>query len=268
MAIFKNGDKVVFRGNYNRGEEYYRQYYPILGEIGVIVKKNACMGRNEYLVKFGSEENWTYCNGKEIELLNEYSTTLDVNSLYPQVITCDDSRGYGKSATEEVVIVETKIEYLQKEIEKLKKKMEEKEMKNEVLELWYTRSISQISKEYDEKEIEFNESKELVVKYNDIVDRFENELKELYESEENVENNYIRDALSSGSMYKYKINYDKLRDEFIEKYISERNEKINELDELKREIDAQLSLSTDSEYQIDVLIRYGVLDKKTKKMVN
>ena len=196
------------------------------------------------------------------------SNVLDVNSLYPQAITCGGSRGYGKSAAEEIAILETKIECLQKELEKLEKKMEEKEMKNEVLELWYTRRLTQISKEYDEKEIEFNESIELVVKYNDIVDRFENELKELYESEENVENKYIRDALNGGSMYKYKINRDKLRDEFVEKYISERNEKINELDELKREINAQLSLSNDSEYQIDVLIRYGVLDKKTKKMVN
>ena len=261
MNKFHIGALVRYIGDFDRNADYHRNYYPLVGDIGEIVDKveEDDTGYIEYEIRFdpNNSESWTYCNDNELEPL-----------LPETVITCGDSRGYGKSATEEVAILETKIECLQKEIEKLEKKMEEKEMKNEVLELWYTRRLTQISKVYDEKEREFNESIELVVKYNDIVNRFENELKDLYESEENVENKYIRDALSSGSMYKYKINYDKLRDEFVEKYISERNEKINELDELKREIDAQLSLSNDSEYQIDVLIRYGVLDKKTKKMVN
>ena len=205
----------------------------------------------------------SYLDGCELK-----SNVLDVNSLYPQVITCGGSRGYGKSATEAIVMLETKIECLQKELEKLEKKMEEKEMKNDVLELWYTRQLGKIYKEYDEKEIEFNESIELVVKYNDIVNRFENELKELYESEENVENKYIRDALNGGSMYKYKINHDKLRDEFLDKYISERNDKVNELDDKYKEIKAILSLSNDADYQLDVLKTYGIIDKKTKKMVD
>lgn len=141
------------------------------------------------------------------------------------------------------------------------------DMKNEVLELWYTRKHNKIMKEYEEKEREFNNSKELVIKYKEIVKRFENELEELYKSEENVEKVYITDELTE-SLYKYKINYDKLSDEFVDEYLLERSNKLHELDELRKEIDAQLSLSTDSEYQIDVLIRYGVLDKKTKKMVD
>ena len=39
-------------------------------------------------------------------------------------------------------------------------------------------------------------------------------------------------------------------------------------DELKKEIDAQLSLSSELDYQREVLITYGILDKKTKKMVD
>ena len=43
---------------------------------------------------------------------------------------------------------------------------------------------------------------------------------------------------------------------------------IGELDKLKEEIDAQLSLSSELDYQIEVLTTYGILDKKTKKMVD
>ena len=202
-----------------------------------------------------------YLDGFELE-----NNIIDVSSSYPQVMTCEGSRGYGKSISEEVIELETKIDCLQKEIDKLEKKMEEKEMKNDVLELWYSRQLGEIYKEYDEKEIEFNKSKELVIKYNDIVDRFENELKQLYESEENIESKYIKDALSGNSMYKYKVDYDKLRDEFLEKYISERNDKVNELDDKYKEIKAILSLSNDADYQLDVLKNYGIIDKKTKKM--
>ena len=141
------------------------------------------------------------------------------------------------------------------------------DMKNEVLELWYVRKRNKIMNEYEEKEREFHNSKELVIKYKEIVERFENELEELYKSEENVEKEYIIDELT-GSMYKYKINYDKLSYEFIEEFVLERDEKLHELDELRKEINAQLSLSSDLEYQVEVLTRYGVLNKKTKKMVD
>lgn len=35
-----------------------------------------------------------------------------------------------------------------------------------------------------------------------------------------------------------------------------------------KEISAQLSLSDDLDYQLEVLTRYGILDKKTKKVVD
>lgn len=139
---------------------------------------------------------------------------------------------------------------------------------NKVLELWYARKHDKIMKDYEEKEREFNKSKELVIKYKEIIERFENELEELYNCEENIEKNYIIYNNLSESMYKYKINYDKLKDEFLENYVVERNKKLNELDKLKEEIDAQLSLSSELDYQIEVLTTYGILDKKTKKMVD
>lgn len=142
------------------------------------------------------------------------------------------------------------------------------DMKNEVLELWYTRNHNSIIDEYDKKEMEFNKSKELVIKYKEIIENFEKELEELYNCEENIEKNYIKDNNLSESMYKYKINYDKLNDEFLENYVAERDEKLHELNELRKEINAQLSLSSELDYQIEVLTTYGILDKKTKKMVD
>ena len=85
--------------------------------------------------------------------------------------------------------------------------------------------------------------------------------------EENIEKVYIIDELTE-SMYKYKINYDKLNDEFLENYVAERDEKLHELNELRKEINAQLSLSSELDYQIEVLTTYGILDKKTKRMVD
>ena len=146
-------------------------------------------------------------------------------------------------------------------------KGELKNMENKVLELWYERKSDAISKEYEEKEIEFNNSKELVIKYKEILERFGNELEELYKSGENQEQNYIINTMTN-NVYEYNINYKKLRDELGEKYIRERNKKLRDLDELKKEIEALLSLSDDLEYQVEVLTRYGVLDKKTKKMVD
>ena len=93
-----------------------------------------------------------------------------------------------------------------------------------------------------------------------------NELKKLYDSKENEEGQYIMYKTTLPS-YTHAIAYAKLNDEFIEKYLGERNKKLRDLDELKKEIEALLSLSDDLEYQVDVLTRYGVLDKKTKKMV-
>mgnify|MGYP003301928016 CR=1 FL=1 len=174
----------------------------------------------------------------------------DIASLYPIDFKC--------YCDNDISGIKDLAEYYEKRRERL--------MENKVLELWYVRKYDKIKKEYEEKEREFNNSKELVIKYKEILDRFENELEELYESEENQEQNYIINT-KTNNVYEYNINYKKLRDEFGEKYIRERNKELRDLDELKTEIEALLSLSDDLEYQVDVLTQYGVLDKKTKKMV-
>lgn len=256
MGNFKDGDRVRFIKNYHK-DNYVRAYHPEYGEEGFV--RHYALNQNAYEVLFDGAEFWTYCYENEIELVKPKEPIitmggdgvhikatmkdgLRITDLYPNMIKTEYYDRYVKGAWNI-------------------------DMKNEVLELWYTRKCDKIIKEYEEKEREFNNSKELVIKYKEILDRFENELEELYESEENVEKGYIRDELIE-SLYKYKIDYHKLSDEFVEEFVSERDEKLHELDELTKEINAQLSLSSDLEYQVEVLTRYGVLNKKTKKMVD
>lgn len=253
---FKDGDKVVFIEEHH-SPDYIRNYIPSRGSIGVIQSFSELY--NEYIVLFENSNTTTFCYEGEIELVKPKEPIitigddgvhvkatmkdgLRITDLYPNMIK---TKYYDRYVKGEWNI----------------------DMKNEVLELWYERKYNKIINEYEEKERDFNNSKELVIKYKEIVERFENELKELYRSEENVEKVYITDEFTE-SLYKYKINYDKLSDDFVDEYISERNKKLHELSELRKEINAQLSLSNDLEYQLDVLSRYGVLDKKTKKMVD
>lgn len=195
------------------------------------------------------------------------SNVLDVNSLYPQVITFGGSRGYGKSATEAIVILETKIECLQKELEKLEKKMEEKEMKNEVLELWYRRKQEQIEKEYKDLVEKLEKENELINAYTTLIDDFEKSMKDLYEQDDNQEQKIIRELYCDYS-YKYGLNRELISDMFYEKYRDEMLERSDNLYKIYKEVNAQLSLSDDLDYQIETLINYGILDKKTKKMVD
>ena len=73
---------------------------------------------------------------------------------------------------------------------------------------------------------------------------------------ENAQNNVI----------KYCLDEEKLNEEFKKEYLSKRDEEFNALRDIKDEVEAQLSLSNDLEYQQEVLIRYGIIDKKTKKI--
>lgn len=257
MRKFNLGDKIKVIGNcnghdYEIGEEYtikrYDEYYTEPNENGyaynldVIVSGDVIREKDMELVK--PKEYIDYCNN-DVSVLK--TTNIIVDNL----------------ATNQNVLSQNEMNKLYD----LYVKGEWNNMKNEVLELWYARKHNKIVDEYDEKEREFNNSKELVIKYKEILDRFENELEELYNSEENMISAHIVENLN-GSIYKYNINYDKLSDEFVEEYTLERNEKLQELNELRKEINAQLSLSSDLEYQVEVLTRYGVLDKKTKKMVD
>ena len=60
----------------------------------------------------------------------------------------------------------------------------------------------------------------------------------------------------------------KLQDMYLKNNATEHEKMLSKLQDTYETIKAMLSLSDDLEYQLDVLSRYGVLNKKTKKMVD
>lgn len=258
MRKFNIGDKIKVIGNCNGHD------YEIGGEYTIKCFDSFCIEptENGYAYNLDANVHFDVIREKDMELVKPkeyiYCCNNDVSVLKTTKIIVDDlTNGPNVLSQDE----------MNKFYDRYVKGEWNIDMKNEVLELWYTRKHNKIMEEYKEKEREFNNSKELVIKYKEIVERFENELEGLYRSEENIEKVYIIDELTE-SMYKYKINYDKLNDEFLENYVAERDEKLHELNELRKEINAQLSLSSELDYQIEVLTTYGILDKKTKRMVD
>lgn len=142
-----------------------------------------------------------------------------------------------------------------------------KEYKNEVLNLYYERHRNKIIENYEEIEREYNENIDTVKAFYKITEEFNEKMEDLYKSLDNFDNDYIVQSCDS-NMFKYKINNDKIRDNFVKEILPKRQEELYELKELTDEINAQLSLSNDLEYQQEILINYGVLDKKTKKLVD
>ena len=145
--------------------------------------------------------------------------------------------------------------------------MVEERINNKVLRLYYERRYEEIINKYDKKEQEYFNDNKIVKEYRELINKFEEDMDKLYKTVENFDNDYIIESYES-NLYKYKINTAKIGEEFEEKEIEDRNKEIKELEDLCDEVAAQLSLSDDLDYQLDILNRYGILDKKTKKMVD
>ena len=144
---------------------------------------------------------------------------------------------------------------------------EEKEMKNEVLKLWYDRKRKNIDEKYDTLQEKFvNDKYSVVASFKDLVEKFNNDLDELYKYDK-VTEQFVLNENNGCNVIKYRIDYDKLEQEFKEKYESEREKELEKLRETVNEISALLSMSSDLEYQQNVLIEYGIIDKKTKRMI-
>lgn len=142
------------------------------------------------------------------------------------------------------------------------------EMKNEVLELWYERVKDFIETEYAKQLREYVSDNEVVKEYNKITKEALEKLALLYD--DCKETGFI---MKIAGDYRYIDTHYVINDEAIETLFDEINydnkiEKLAKLESMYKEIKALLSLSTDLAYQQDILIQYGIIDKKTKKMVD
>lgn len=249
---YKKGDKVMFEKDC-RDDLYKRHYHPKYHEVGEIV--DVC--GDEYQVVFDDNDKnkWTYLTDNEVIQFNDGG--LFVSNKKGDSITLN-SNGFTFTGFTGTTITGYKPE---------KQEMEEKEMKNEVLELWYRRKQEQIEKDYRDLAEKLEKENELINAYKTLIDDFEKSMKDLYEQDDNQEQKIIKELYCDYS-YKYGLNRDLVYDMFYEKYRDEREERSNNLYKTYKEVNAQLSLSDDLDYQIETLINYGILDKKTKKMVD
>lgn len=137
-------------------------------------------------------------------------------------------------------------------------------MENQILDLYYERTRRRIIKEYDEKVLNAYNELPVVKEYNEVVKAFEATLAEMADRY-NTEDVKVLRKSGYANEYGYELNVD--IDETIGKELNKsRNDELKELDLLRQEVEAQLSLSNDKDYQIEVLKNYGILDKKTGKL--
>lgn len=142
---------------------------------------------------------------------------------------------------------------------------EEKNMNNEVLQLYKERKSNELKEKYRKTYNEEYENLEEVKRYRELVSNFETSMAELVD-EFNTEDYKPFEKTGYSSEYSFEIS-NKLMDEIRLKYAKEYDKEYDEFIELIKEIEAQLSLSSDKDYQVEVLKRYGVLDKSGKMTV-
>ena len=262
MGKFKLWDNVVFATDFS----LFRRYKPNIGDIGV-VREVYNDGRCK--VVFGdNENNWAYCRDDELSLLADVCIGADTSELYPESFICSEgSRGYDKSLTTRCMETEIKVDPIHIKIGELEKKMEEKEMKNEVLELWYKRENAKLKSEFKSEIEKYVNEHPVVVRYKEIINAYTDSMSTLLEE-------YANFDIVSHISYSVLDDVDlrdiekKLQDMYLKDNVAEHEKMLSKLQDTYETIKAMLSLSDDLEYQLDVLSKYKVIDKKTKKMVD
>lgn len=108
-----------------------------------------------------------------------------------------------------------------------------------------------IDKEYDELEV--------VKRYNEIVNTFNASLSELADEYCTLDDSPIV-RNNNVSEYNFKLRSG-LRNDIVDKYRGDKYKEIGEMLDLLEEVNAMISISTDKDYQLDVLDRYGITKK-------
>ena len=253
MSKFNVGDKVRFIGDLS--EHIFRDTLDN-HKNGLTICK-VCADEKSYHVKPCDINHVKWCfDDEELELIQ---SSDNVESLYPYMI---DAKTCGKNSFDNY---KTQIDFYEKCIKGIWRIEEEKDM-NKVLNLWYERKRNKIIDKYDELEAEFNTTKYSVVEsFNELVQRFNEDLESLYKMDKATEQFVLKEN-APNNVVKYCIDHERIDKEFEEEYRNKRDEELKEIKDIKDEVEAQLSLSNDLEYQQEVLIMYGIIYKKTKKI--
>lgn len=213
------------------------------GDIFKIVRIDSLGTVNGVSEKYSNDDIGYWFYDEEYVVLEDYNPMLDDDTL--------DS-------------VRTAINLCKQYDKLINGEREEKDM-NKVLKLYVERKLKEIDDKYDKKVDDDYNAIEVVKEYNELVMNFESKLEELFTSLDNFDNGYLVTQCDS-NCYKYALSEGMIKNKIMDKYAEEKIADKLELDNLIGEVDAQLSLSDDLTYQLEVLNRYGIIDKKTNKM--
>lgn len=224
-----------------------------------------CIGHSEYIVL----EDYNPNEIKQTKIVVDKINTEEIESNI--VIPDDEVCKYFLGGLHNLMLDDDTLDYVRTDINLCKqydeifnKEREEKDM-NKVLKLYYDRKREEINKKYEEKvDNDFNNI-DVVKQYKTLIENFEKEQEALFKTVENFDNDYLVPSYDS-NLYKYSISELKTRSSLMTAYENDRVNEIEKLKELVEEVDAQLSLSDDLNYQMEVLTRYDILDKKTNKV--
>lgn len=142
---------------------------------------------------------------------------------------------------------------------------EEENMNNEVLELYKNRKFDELKEKYRKIYNEEYDNLEEVKRYKELVRNFETSIAELVD-EFNTEDYKPFEKTGYNPEYSVELSSD-LMNTIRESHEVEYDKEYDEIRHQIEEINAQLSLSDDKDYQVDVLKRYGVLDKSGKMTI-
>ena len=237
------------------------------GDIFMVIKYDSVMD-----IVRGISEKYTCGYDGWIFYHDEYVVLEDYNPIgtkQTQIVV-------NKINTEELVVPKPNIEIIKDIVSNIQNALsfdfklnigeerEEKDM-NKVLKLYEERKLREINDKYDKKVEDDYNAIEVVKQYNELVMNFESKLEELFNSLDNFDNGYLVTQCDS-NCYKYALSEGMIKNKIMDKYAEEKIADKLELDNLVGEVDAQLSLSDDLSYQLGVLEKYGIIDKKTNKM--
>ena len=214
-------------------------------------------------IDFGNEVRYYDANGKlTFTISKDNMDAKDMDWDYSDIGYYSQSvvkgtRVFGKTLCE---ILNLKEKELNGENEE-----EEKDM-NKVLELYKERKVREITRKYKELVEKELESNTFINKYNALVADFKKNLEDL-EAEEQKENaGKFRVLVRTGYDMELPIEInDDYRCYIVSKQFDiEKDKEMHNLYSTIEEINAMLSMSDDKDYQIEVLQRYGIIDKKGK----
>lgn len=216
---------------------------------GDIFNVDRTINSGVFVTKGGMEN--IYVLNREYVVLEDYHEFTVEDTLHRTELKIDSN---SMSITTNVFDYDNTINENEREIEM-----------NKVLKLYVERHTEMINKKYDELVNKDYNNMEIVSTFKELITDFESKLEALFEEDSN-EGRPALVRIVTDNIYKYDLNSDVIKNDIFKRYEEGKNRELKELKDLEEEVEAQLSLSDDIDYTLDVLARYNIIDKKTNKI--